>query len=177
MPTQEVRQMANWPWFNIVTVLVALYGAGLSTFNYLAQRQRDRRALKVEIIDSGDEGSSQPTLDVSAVNIGFRSIHLENKHVAIILKDGEEIVTLSPTGEFCTHLPCELKEGEKFTAQITVNELSASLAEKGYKGRVKLRGQLIDAEGDAYRSPWHRYRIRTWKPKPNKAAKVTQIPF
>jgi hypothetical protein len=153
MPTQEARQMANWPWFNIFTVLVALYGAGLSTFNYLAQRQRDRRALKVEIIDSGDGGCSQPTLDVSAVNIGFRSIHLENRHAAIILKDGEEIVTLSPTGEFCTHLPYELKESEKFTAQITVNELSALLAEKGYKGCVKLRGHLFDAEGNAYRSP------------------------
>lgn len=151
--------MANWPWFNIVTALIAAYGAYLSTFNYLAQRRRDRRALKVEVDDLGDKGLFPPIFHVSAVNIGYRSVHLED--VAIFLKGGVEIVW---TGLFTTHdgLPCELKEGKKFTANIMVNSLSDLLAEKGCKGRVKLRGQFVDAAGNVYRSQWHRYRMRKW---------------
>jgi hypothetical protein len=169
--------MANWPWFNIVTMLVALYGAGLSTFNYRAQRRRDRRALKVEIVDPGDEGIFPPELEVSAVNTGFRSIHLdlENEHI-VILKGREEIVDLLPFPRPANDL-YELKEGKKITGNIAVNELSALLTTKGYKGCVKLRGRLVDTEGNTYRSRRHTYRIRTWKSKSNRAATVTQIPF
>jgi hypothetical protein len=168
--------MANWPWFNIVTMLVALYGAVLSTFNYFAQRRRDRTALKVQIVDSGDEGLSQPMLVVHVVNSGFRSVHLQKREVALILISGEKIFDLAPAGEFGTYLPCALKEGEQFSAEFPVNELSASLVEKGYKSNVRLCGQLIDVVGNVYRSRWHCYRIRTWKPKPDRPINITQIP-
>ena len=36
--------MANWPWFTIITAVVAVYGAVLSTLNYCSQRRRDQQA-------------------------------------------------------------------------------------------------------------------------------------
>jgi hypothetical protein len=102
-------KLSELSWFHIITAAAAAWGAGLSTFNYFAQRRRDRRIVKVEIHDPGDKGLFPPILQVNAVNTGHRSVHLE--HVAIILDDGEEIVW---NGTFTTHddLPCELGEGK-----------------------------------------------------------------
>jgi hypothetical protein len=154
--------MAKWSdvqWGTVITGAVALYGAALSTFNYLAQRRRDRRLLKVEIDDPGDEGLFPPILHVNAVNIGYRSIHLAD--VGIVLKDGTEIVW---TGRFTTHdnLPCELREGKKFTANIMVNDLSDLLVENGRTRFARIRGQLIDEAGKVYRGRWYRFRMRKW---------------
>lgn len=153
-------KLSQLPWFNIVTALAAAYGAGLSTFNYLAQRRRDRRALKVEIHDPGDKGLFPPILQVNAINTGYRSIHLAS--VGIILEGSEEIVW---AGRFTTDddLPCELSEGKRFTANIMVNDLSELLVNKGHSGSARLQGQLVDEGGKIYRSRWCKYRMRKWE--------------
>src|SRR5271163_2108945 len=69
--SNPVPKLSELSWFQIITAAIAAWGAGLSTFNYLAQRRRDRRMVKVEIHDPGDEGLFPPILQVVAVNKGY----------------------------------------------------------------------------------------------------------
>jgi hypothetical protein len=154
-------KLSEVPWFQIITAAIAAWGAGLSTFNYFAQRRRDRRIVKVEIHDPGDEGTFPPILQVNAVNTGYRSVHLE--HVAIVLANGEEIVWDRTFATTTDDLPCELKEGKKFTANSMVNDLTILLMEKEHTKFANIRAHIVDEGGNVFRSRWHRYRMRLWE--------------
>jgi len=160
-----MRSIGMWlydNWATVITALVAVYGAGLSTVTFRAQRRRDRVSLKVSLSEAGVDGMFQPTLQLRAVNVGLRPIHLEE--AAIILPNGEELIWGS---RFASHgdLPCTLVGGRKYTATAMVNDVSLALMKKELGGSVKLRGRIIDETGTAYTSEPFRFRIREWVSK------------
>jgi hypothetical protein len=82
--------------------------------------------------------------------------------VAIVLANGEEIVW-DRTFATADDLPCELKEGKKFTAHSMVNDLTFRLMQKGHTKFANIRAHIVDEGGNVYRSRWHRYRMRLWE--------------
>jgi hypothetical protein len=157
-----VPNSSELPWLGIVNSIIAIWGAGLSTFIYCAQRRRDRPKLKVKIHDPENDGNRAPVLQVSAVNVGHQDVRLED--ASITLRNGEELVTNDLLDNKTDMLPCMLQEGGKFTARIAINELYHLLSKKGYKENefVMLRGKLFDSTGKAHVGQCYRYLIKNW---------------
>jgi hypothetical protein len=149
-------------WATVVTAAVALYGAGLSTLNFIGQRRRDHRRMRVTLKDDGDETFFQPMVHLHVSNVGHPAVHLAE--AAILLPTGEEIIW---GGRFASidELPRGIDAGRNFTATVMVNDLSEALTRKGHGGHVRLRARVIDETGRTYVSRPLKYKIRTWRPR------------
>jgi hypothetical protein len=73
--------LESLPVVTVVSLTLALYGAGLSTYLALRQRKRDRPDLRVECYfgyHSEEEGEDVvPVITIKARNAGFRPLEVE----------------------------------------------------------------------------------------------------
>lgn len=141
---------ANITWPGIVTVLVALYGAGLATWNSICRRRDRRRQLKVElslaVVAQG--GLTSHTLLLKASNPGDRPVTVNIP--GIFLPNRKQLVLVNSGREF--DFPHELHEGKSCTAWEEQRKIAQELREEGLSGTVKLVGFYRDAVGTVYRS-------------------------
>jgi hypothetical protein len=134
-----------------VAVIVAAYGAGLSSYNtYIARKQSQHQiAVKVTFgwLTNGPN-LSEDMLMVEASNPGHRAITLTS--VGFLLRDGRQLALLDPQGS--KSLPHHLAEGTNIMHWIPMREMSDTLHKNGLTGKVKLRGFYKDAVGATHQS-------------------------
>ncbi|HEY8095970.1 MAG TPA: hypothetical protein VIE65_07700 [Methylobacter sp.] len=83
--------MANWPWFTIITAVVAVYGAVLSTLNYCSQRRRDQQATVLawdEVREAIPEGGFPQLESASRLTPEERTALRKMEHFSACINSG-----------------------------------------------------------------------------------------
>lgn len=167
--------MDQWDWSDmednltsqlptIITALIAIYGAILSTYNLVLKRREKSHQVSVNL-SSGfltcGERLSPYVLFIVASNPGHRTVTLDS--VGIRLPDKRQIV-FPFSGRFGSDVqfPHDLTEGQSCRAWVDVKELTA-LLEEGISGRIKLIGFYTDAIGGKYKSKPLKFNIDDWR--------------
>jgi hypothetical protein len=129
-----------------VTVLVAGYGAVLSTYNTYISRKQSRHQIKVKIsfgwLTYGPNLGDDMVM-TEASNPGHRAVTLTS--VGFLLPDGRQLVLTFAQGS--ASLPHHLSEGTSITHWIPLIDLKRSIHEAKFAGKVKLRAFYNDAVG------------------------------
>lgn len=135
------------PWLTILTAIIAVYGAVLSTVNSISHWRTKRRHVRVEV-KRGYLVSTAPRhvrganmIFVQARNTGYRSVVLSAP--GFRLPNKREAVIPLPIGS--VSLPHELKDGNNCTVWADPKELIKAMKGEKLSGKVKLRGFFVDA--------------------------------
>ena len=148
-------------WTKVVTALVAIYAAILSTYTLLSSRKEKKRQIKVELSFGFRVFGPKlgPTsLLITASNPGYRTVTLTG--VGIRLPDNRQAILPNPPSD--VQFPYDLPEGKHCTAWFDAKELAATLRREGFAGKVKLVGFYRDALGTVYASNRLRFNMAKW---------------
>lgn len=136
----------------LITALVALYGAILSTIAFIRQN-RDRKprvkvTMSLGLVFHQLQGSSGTQLIVEAANSGQVNITIGSWSIRYPGKKKlfDQLALVSP------QLPAELSPGQKVTICMEYARLRNSLLKHGYSRKVKVRGEVADGLGNRYLS-------------------------
>lgn len=148
-------------WTTIVTAVVAVYGAALSTYTLIQNRKGKQRQIRVKLSNGmltfGPELSPAMLL-IEATNPGNRTVILNTS--GIFLPDGKTIVFPNPQSN--VHFPHPLPEGNSCLVWTPLKELAQQLRQEGYSGQVKLIGFYRDQIGTQYKSKAFGFDIDGW---------------
>jgi len=151
----------------ILTAVLAIWGAGLSTYNTYQQRRMNKPNINIEIQDGhfnkilkysswGPESEKDvPAVIFVAINKGQKAITLDDFDLR--LRDNEKINVdfqkerLTYTQDNLT-FPCELLPGKRVGYHIYIEDIAQALREMGYSGKMKLIGSFKDQTGKVYSS-------------------------
>ena len=155
---------------DFITLLVAVYGAFLSTFALVRQTLRERPKLVVRLsprsIDpvmhwkSGFnlqgfyflEGVNTGEKDIVLNNFGVNVRGLQEKDLGRIISD-KLFLLLEPQKSSFPGTPLTLKPGEKISFAVDVTELQKVLTRSSKKRWWRVRGFFEDSLGRRYWSP------------------------
>ena len=131
----------------VITILIALWGAVLSTILAFKDFHRDRRSLKVSYglaITSDLGGNSITLICVEAVNTGHRPITITGG--GLLIDDGRTFV--QPYNRAIpTKFPARLEDGESLHLYIDLDRAQLTGLDLARKG-AKFTGAFVkDAEG------------------------------
>lgn len=138
----------NW---TIVTGVVAVYGAILSTWNVLSKQLEKRRYVKVKTsygFETYGPALGPYSIIITALNKGHRSATLNG--AGILLPNGGTIVSLGQSGN--TRFPQELESGKSCLICMPVQSIGEQMKKSGLSGTVKLAGFFRDALDKTYAS-------------------------
>ena len=142
---------------DVVLLLIALYGAALSTFNWRQAIKRDRRAIKVDLgtaILTYQNGSlGQPFAQMRVTNIGQRPVTVASMFLEIA--GGARLFSMMPSafqGVPDTPLPVTLKDGESATHYMSYQEIGEALISSGRRSETEIALVCEDSSGGTYRS-------------------------
>ena len=135
----------------ILTALVALWGAGLSTYTFVTNRRDKRRVLKVRlryalVPNIKSEPESRITITVS--NPGYHSLTVTS--VSFRLPSRKQLVY--PYAQSDKSLPHELTPGTQLTVFISARQMVKDLKKGSFSGVVRLVGVCSDALGGEHKS-------------------------
>jgi len=136
---------------------VALYGAGLSTFNLRQAQRKEKRNIIItagSAIPTYDDGRFGKTFArIEAVNAGQRRVTVTG--LGFKLENGKRLVSLVPNhfpGIQDTRLPVTLDDGEKAHLYFSYEALGEGLATKG---KCRIIPYCEDSVGTVYDGkPW-----------------------
>jgi len=143
--------MKELDWTKIITAVIAIYGAALSTFSFVSQRIEKRRIVVVNLsIGQLTQGQKviQQALFMSATNPGALAVTLTAS--SLLLPNKRSLVFQHVQSD--VRFPYELPAGNKCTVWFSLKEVSSALNDEGYQGKVKLIGVFHDALGTAFSS-------------------------
>lgn len=137
-------------WFQMLTAVVALYGAALSTRTFIANRREKRRVLAVGAnrgLAPDGHGDVEELIAVDVSNPGFQNVTVVS--VFIELPNQRQFVVPNPRSD--KPIPHELTPGTKLSVVLNARDLAASLHKDGLSGSVNLTPACRDALGMTYR--------------------------
>lgn len=127
-----------------LTLVLAIYGAVLSTYTVWRARRRDRPALKVSMSHAYGVGAlaGGTWLTLTVVNVGHRPVTVCNP--GFQLPDGARLI--SPEEEARLGLPDRLAEGASFALRIPHADVRRAMMERGLR-EAMVRPVCSDAAG------------------------------
>lgn len=135
---------------SLVTLIIALWGAILATYQFIESRKEKQRTatltLKQGFVPTMNS-QLEPMLILTVANPGNRTLTI-NKPI-LELPD-KSILVFHPTGSTARQYPFELLEGKNCMIWIEIAEVAKALKEKGFSGKVKIRGIVTDAVGNKF---------------------------
>lgn len=137
----------------IITLIIAIYGALLSTYSIWASRQEKKREIKVKLsygLLASPPSVSPKMLFISALNTGQKRATLTSMGLILPKKDRKYLVFLRPDSN--VSFPHDLLEGKDCRVWVTTERIALDLKRQGYSGKVSLKGYYSDAIGKEYRS-------------------------
>ena len=140
-------------WEIVITLLIALYGAILSTYSIWSRRQEQKRKLKVSLnygltLNLLSQGKPPLMLILSAVNIGKKTVTLTMMGLILPTKDKKYLAFLHPNS--LVSFPYDLIEGKSCSVYAEPKEVANELKQLGYSGKINLKGYYKDAIGSKY---------------------------
>lgn len=143
--------MSFLDWSQIITAIVAIYGAILSTYIFVINRLDKRRQLSV----SWSRGfrtygpkMSPEMLFITVTNPGDRTVTINTPRIK--LPDDSSIVFPIPLSD--VNFPHELKEGKNCRIWVEKTILFSDLIKREYSGIIKLVAEVEDGTGKIYKS-------------------------
>jgi hypothetical protein len=143
----------------VITLLIAIYGALLSTYSVLASRQERKREIKVQLSYGFHTllGEPKAVLVISALNTGHKRVALNSTGLVLPSKDKKYLMFLRPNSNVT--FPYDVQEGKDCNAWITTEELAQDLKQRGFSGEISLKGYYRDAIGGEYTSKSVKFNI------------------
>jgi len=143
-------------WIQILTSLVAFYGAILSTVIFVVKRKENQRQLNIKITNGflpmlNDVGKL--LLFIEVYNPGNRKVLIQIPW--IFLPDRKTFVFPNPQSDVT--FPYMLQEGSNCRIWIEMKTLTNQLKREGYTGRIKIKAGVRDGAGKEYISK------KSWK--------------
>ena len=138
-------------WTEILTALVAFYGALLSTAIFIKEQKTKTRQLEVKISNGFlkyGQKLSELMMFVEVFNPGNRAVQVNLPK--LILPDNRTLVFPNYQGD--VQFPHELQEGKSCKIWIAMKAIGLQLHEAGFKENVKLYAGVSDGTGKEYRS-------------------------
>jgi len=152
-------------WRQIITAVVAVYGAIMATVTFLLRRKEKQRHLKVKFSNGFTpfgQNLGELMLIIEVSNPGYRDVTINVPR--IILPDRKSVVFPNPQSD--VHFPHKLEEGTKCMVWTEMKELAQNLERNGYTGIIKINADVDDGSGRRYKSmkPW-KLNIDKWSSK------------
>jgi len=133
------------------TLLLAVWGALLSTYKVVSDYRKNFRRIKV-VLSSGfhNQGNNVgPSVITSrAVNMGSREVTLNS--MGYILPDGKKAIIIEPQSNVI--FPHSLSEGKDCYVWKDQRKWAEELRNHGYSGRIKIRGYYGSNTGEIFKS-------------------------
>ena len=142
----------NISWNDVITAIVAVYGAVLSSIIFIKDQQRNKRHVKLKLtngmltFDNG--GLSEPMLIFEVSNPGHKNVTINVPQLR--LDDGKIIIL--PESNSNVSYPHTLEEGKSAHAWIEYEQLISSLKSRGYRDNVKVKGIINDQTGKEFKT-------------------------
>lgn len=139
---------------DVILLILALFGAGLSLFNYFDARKKERRVLTIKL------GSALPVFGtelgatfvrLTATNTGSRPVTLV--HLGLELDGGSRLGVLEANlmpGVEDTRLPVVLADGQQATIHVPYADIGQGLLSSGRTGKVRLTPVGEDSSGQRH---------------------------
>lgn len=146
----------------VIVAAVAVYGAGLSTVTFRAQRRERRAIVKVQTSNGfavwGQRGN--PQLQITATNAGERPVVIEA--AGFKLPNGQDTLALINPTTSTMQFPHQLAPHHNCLVAEDMAEIAGSLAQAGHRGRIKLVGFFRDQDGNVFRAKPCDFDIEGW---------------
>lgn len=149
-------------WTEIITIIIAIYGAILSTFNRITQWRNNMFRVNVKIKwgampqPSGDLGKAM--IFLIATNPGQRVVTISS--YGFIAPDNNNL--FFPYRKTTLNFPYELTPGKSCEEIFMAGEFAKDLKHMGYTGEIELIGFYGDELDRTYKSkPW-KFNIDNW---------------
>jgi hypothetical protein len=140
---------------DLVIFLLAIYGAGLSTFNLIQAVRKDRRRVSVRystVMPTYGGTVGRCFAKVEAVNVGHRPVTITS--LSFELPSGAKLVSFDSDqlpGFPDTRLPAVLSDGQTAHATISYADIAGALVSAGRTGKTRLTPYCEDTVGKVYR--------------------------
>jgi hypothetical protein len=141
---------------DIVSLVLGIWGAGLSTALAFRQFRHDKRRVKVTCAPALLTTPDLPELImITAVNTGHRTVTITSAF--LLLNDDTAMLTLESRVSRLTGgwpLPARLADGESVTIYIDMDDVEAQVRElQSQDPTIRLAKAIVkDAEGNTYRA-------------------------
>ncbi|MEW6226591.1 MAG: hypothetical protein AB1700_00635 [Bacillota bacterium] len=149
-------------WTEIITAIVAVYGAVLATYTLVVQLRENRFRVNVKIsmgfLVSPLGGTSDTMLFLSASNAGQKVVTLSSQ--GFLLPNKNQLVIPYPQSNVT--FPYELLPGKSCQTWIEAREIARALKLEGIYGEVKLVGFYRDQVDKTYRSKPYKFDVDGW---------------
>jgi hypothetical protein len=125
-------------WTEILTALVAVYGAVLATINLISRLRDNKARVRVKIstgfLEYGYGPLSEFMVFLEAANNGLKAVTLNSPFIR--LPDGKQLIirTIQSNVSF----PYELVPGKSCRTWLEVNQLYRTLKSNHYRGKIKI---------------------------------------
>ena len=151
--------LIDWHW--MLTAILGIYGAALTTYSISSARKQNRRQVKVTVnygyLTYGRALGDEQMFILSASNPGQRAVTLTG--VGFQLPDKRTLVLPYPQG---TQLPHQLMEGTNCQHFVSIRDVARELSRSGFSQKVKLIGFYRDAVDVWHRSRPFPFNISEW---------------
>lgn len=151
---------------DVATLAVAVFGAGLSIFNYWEAKQKDRRRIRVTMstVTPVYGQSLGPTYaKLEATNVGHRDVTVSSLYIE--LSNGSTLANFDNgfQGFPDTTLPIRLTDGESAYRTYSYSGIGEALISSGRKTKQKLVPVCVDSSGETHKGI-------AWEVDPNEFA-------
>lgn len=133
-------------WSDVLTALVAIYGAVLSTIVFIKEQQKNRRQVNLTLTYgflTFDHGLSDQMLIFQISNPGYKNVTINGPQLR--LHDNKSMIFPFPNSN--VKFPYTLEEGKSVHTWIELKELIRGLKANGYNGTVKFKAKISDQTG------------------------------
>jgi len=157
---RKYLEMETVDWAIVITAIVAVYGAILSTYNLIIKRRENTRQVNVTLTWGLLSNMPEPItmFFLKAANPGKRTVTLTECHIE--LPDKSQLVM--PYSQGTINFPHDLEEGRDCTVWFSVGEVVQVLLSKGYTGNLSIRAVYRDALGREYKSKPFKGKVSEW---------------
>jgi hypothetical protein len=140
----------------LFTTLIALWGAGLSTYQLFVKLSEQRVRLRVELhmdMLMLSAAGRVPMMSVLVKNIGLRDVFFRNHGCSLFIQGSRTALLLNEP--MCdVKFPLTVKSGDAFRIDTPRAPFIKALASPGPTGFVRLRAGVCDAVGKWHYSDW-----------------------
>lgn len=148
-------------WFTFAALkepilfLLAIYGAVLSTINWLDSRKKDQRTIRVKMTTAMPTFGSQvgeAVARIEVTNAGHRNVTISL--IALELPDGRRLFSTqahNPLSQLDSALPITLADGQIALLHLSYAYIGRALINAGHKVSLKVVPVCESSTGDSYR--------------------------
>ena len=147
-----VFKMDKVTWPQIITAIVAVYGAIMSTITFIINRKEKIRQISVTFSNGSlvytSNNRSDLMLFITVANPGNRPVTINVPRIRLPNKR----TFVFPNPQSNVNFPHRLEDGADCVIWIDMELLARQLKSSGFKGRIKLIAEVNDATGKIYSS-------------------------